>query len=130
MVVINLDPSAVLASLAEMKSRYQEAAAKGFAEAGQMIVDLFRRDWLSGRGGDGLGLNIQTGRLFQSIRSVTVVKGNVITSEVFNRGADYWYFHQHPEGGRHQYLYLEEAFQEDGGPIYEGQVDQALRAIA
>ena len=128
MVVINLNADAVLAEIATMRDRYHEAAAKGFAEAGQLIVDLFRNEWLSGRQG-GLGLNIQTGRLRQSVRSATVLRGNVITSEVFNRGAEYWHYHQHPEGGRPKYLYLEEAFEDDGTKLYESQLELALKAV-
>lgn len=130
MVVIYLDPTSVLAELAEMKGRFQEAVAQGFAEAGRKMVDIFRQDWLSGRGADGLGLNIVTGRLNQSVRSLTTVRPGQVESEIFNRGADYWWYHEHPEGSRHQYLHLEDTFETDGAPLYEDAIEQALRMVA
>lgn len=130
MVVVYVDTAPVLADLTEMKDRFQERIATGFAEAGQQVVDLFRNTWLSGRGSDGLGLNIVTGNLRQSIRSLTEIQPDAVVSEVFNRDADYWWYHEHPESGRHQYLHLEDAFTEDGGKLYESQIEQALKAVA
>lgn len=130
MVQVFIETEEVLASLNNMKGRYEDAIAKGFAEAGRLVVDLFRRDWLSGRSAGDLGLNIRTGRLHASLDSRSMVQGPHLTSDVFNQGADYWYFHQNPEGGRHKFLYLKEAFAEDGAKIYEGQVEQALRMVS
>lgn len=129
MIVIHIDSTPVLAQLADIQGRFQEAAARGFAEAGQKMVDLFRQNWLSGRS-DGLGLNIVTGRLNQSVRTVTTVGPGGVTSEVFNRDADYWWYHEHPENGRPQYLHLEDAFKTDGTPLYEDAIEQALRMVA
>jgi hypothetical protein len=117
-------------SLTEMADEFTGIMEKGMSQGGHQMVDIFRRDWLSGRGGDGLGLNIQSGRLNQSIRDVTTVNGQRITSEIFNRGATYWYYHQNPEGGRTKYLYLDESFQSDGDRIYGGQVEMAMGMIS
>ena len=130
MVVIYLDPNPILAELAEIKGRFQEAIAQGFAEAGRKMVDIFRHDWLSGRGADGLGLTIVTGILNQSVRSLTTIRPGGVTSEVFNRDADYWWYHEYPEGGHHQYLHLEDSFETVGGPLYEDAIEQALRMVA
>lgn len=126
MVVIHANSEEVIASLATLKGRYQEAAVKGFAEAGRMVVDLFRNDWLSGRQAGDIALNVQTGKLRDSIRSVTSERGPNITSEVFNRGAQYWEYHQTGTDRLPKRLYLLEAFEEDGAKLYAGQVEIAL----
>lgn len=130
MVLVHLDTAPLIAEIKDVRETIEERFARGFAEAGRMVVDLFRHEWLSGREADGLGLNIVTGRLFQSIRTVTTVRGNSLLSEVFNTGAPYWWYHENPEGGRHKYLYLQEAYLEDGGKLYESQIEQALGMVA
>lgn len=130
MVSVFINTEEILSSLQGMKGRYEEALAKGFADAGRLVVDLFRRDWLSGRTSGDLGLNIVTGRLHASLDSKTSIQGSRLTSDVTNQGAPYWFYHQNPEGGRHKFLYLDEAFQEDGSQIYVGQVEQALRMVS
>ena len=129
MIQIQFNTQDIIGALEDARDNYRASLEEGFAEAGRMVVDLFRQDWLSGRVG-GLGLNIQTGRLNQSVQSLTVVDGAKLTSIVYNRGAQYWEYHENPQDGRPQYLHLEEAFQSEGEKLYLSQVDLAMRQLA
>lgn len=130
MVRIFVNTEEVIASLATLRGRYQDAAVKGFAEAGRLVVELFRNDWLSGRQPGDIALNVQTGKLRDSIRSVTTHRGPSVTSEVFNRGAQYWEYHQTGTDSLPKRLYLLEAFEEDGAKIYAGQVEIAMGMLS
>ena len=130
MIQIQFNTQDVIGAMEDARDNYRASLEEGFAEAGRMVVDLFRQEWLSGRDGGGLGLNIQTGVLNQSVKSLTVVDGDKLTSIVYNRGAKYWEYHENPQGGRPQYLHLEEAFQEDGEKLYLSQVEMAMRQLA
>lgn len=129
MVVVHLNTDEVVADLISRKMEYREAMEKGFARAGAAIVDLFRHRWLSGRGSDDLGLNIRTGRLFQSIKSLTEINKDAIRSVVFNSNATYWEYHQLGQGVPKR-LYLEEAFEEDGGKLYTSEMELAFERLA
>jgi len=130
MLGFEMDIDSMVTTLVDMADEFTGLMQKGMSEGGHQMVDVIRQDWLSGRGGDGLGLNIVTGRLNQSIRDVTTINGEKITNEVFNRGAQYWWYHQNPEGGRTKYLYLDESFQTDGERIYSGQVEMAMGMVS
>lgn len=118
--------------VAEWRQAAEDAAGAlvaAFTRGGEAVVDLFRNQWLNGRRGDGLGLHQRTGNLFQSVDSATQREGGKIVSEVFNRGADYWWYHENPQGGRTQYLHLEEAFATDGAKLFTDSIEDALARI-
>ena len=128
MVQIFDNTAEVIASLQGRKEAYRQALEDGAAKAGVEIVELFRSEWLSGRQAGDLGLNIRTGRLYQSIKSLTIVDGTRVASQIYNTGAPYWAYHQDGDGVMKR-LYLEEAFQEDGERIYQGVVEAALERL-
>jgi len=130
MVVIYLETDALAAQLNGMKEDYRAALEEGFARAGRLIVDLFRNTQLSGRTPDDRGLNIRTGNLNQSVKSLTQISGSTITSLVYNEGAQYWEYHQTGTDRLPKRLYLEEAFQDDGAKLYTSEVEMALARLA
>ena len=130
MVVIFVDVEATAAELKGLKDAYQDALEAGFARASQAIADLFKDRWLSGRGSDDLGLNIRTGRLHDSIKSLTEVTPRGVRGVVFNTGAQYWEYHQLGTSTLPKRLFLLEAFQEDGTALYEAEAEKALASLA
>lgn len=130
MVVIHINTEEIAAELRSRGESYRETMERGLARAGAEVVDLFRRDWLSGRNTDDLGLNIRTGRLYQSIKSLTEIDGDILRGIVFNQGATYWHYHQTGTDRLPKRLYLEETFEEDGEKLYTSEVEMALEKVA
>lgn len=130
MVVVHINTDEVIAELRARGEEFREGIERGMARAGAAVVDLFRTRWLSGRGSDDLGLNIRTGRLYQSIRSLTEIDDATLRSVVFNSGAVYWYYHQTGTDRLPKRLFLEETFEEDGQALYASEISLALRGLA
>jgi hypothetical protein len=128
-VIVHVNTEEVIAELRGRVDGYRQALEQGFAKAGNEVVELFRSEWLSGRTSGDLGLNIRTGRLYQSVRSLTEVTQDRIVSQVFNRGAPYWHYHQTGTDRLPKRLYLEEAFEEDGESLYSKALEDAIRRL-
>lgn len=129
MIVINLDIGDLPQELESAKLEYQMALERGFAEASQTIVERFRANQLSGRTGADTGLNIRTGRLYQSIRSLTQTAVGFVRGIVFNQGAQYWAYHQDPDGQKKR-LFLEEDFETYGSILYQSKIELAFAKLA
>ncbi len=74
------------------KAQFIEDISQGFAKVGRDIAAILRDKWLSGRRRGDMGLNIISGRLHDSIQSITEVDGRETLSSIFNRDAKYWYW--------------------------------------
>ncbi len=126
--VENLD--AFIAYLEERKADYHAALEDGFSAVGREMRDLFRDGWLSGRHADDRGLNIRTGRLHDSIRNRTEARERDVRSVVFNRGANYWWYHAGNSDRLPTRFPAEEIFEAEGLPKYQDAFDFALSRLA
>lgn len=97
--------------------------------AGATQVERFRTEQLSGRTGGDMGLNQRTGNLHESMRSVTIVEDRLLVSEIYNRGARYWYYHQHGTATLKKRLRLDEDLSERGVPLYESEIERGLAQL-
>lgn len=109
--------------------RLLDAIARGFATVDQSIEDQFRNEQLSGRKADDTGLNIRTGTLHDSIKSVVEVADSQISGTVYNTDAPYWRYHQEPDGQKKR-LFLDEYFENQGLAAYTDVVESALAEMA
>ena len=130
MVVFHNNFQEVIAGLKADLEDYRATLEQGFAKAGRLLVDRFREQQLSGRSAGDMGLNIRTGNLFQSLRSLTEIEPRTIRSIIFNRGAQYWAYHQDGTGTLPKRLTLEEDFEDEGSKMFTRVVEQALEAWA
>jgi hypothetical protein len=129
MVLISTNAHILANQLHDLEENFLEAEEKGFAAAGHEIVERMKNEQLSGRTGGDMGLNIKTGRLHDSIKSLTTVDGGKVSSEVFNEGAAYWFYHQHGTPKLKKRLNLEEFFIGKGPEIYLSHVKMALQGL-
>lgn len=107
---------------------YRATLEERFASTGRRVNDWIRDNQFSGR---PPGLNIVTGNLHDSLHDVITVDRGMfsVESEVYNRGAPYWYYHEFPEGDRAQYLRINEFYQEKAREWYENDVKEAIEVL-
>lgn len=108
---------------------WRDRASRAMGQGGADVVEMFRKEQLSGRNGDDTGLNIRTGNLYNSLQSDVETIGNVITSTISNHDAKYWYYHQVGAGHNPKRLSFEELFQDRGLEIYENHLEAALAEV-
>jgi len=116
----------VAADLQNRVTAFKENVARGFARVDDKIVNQFRDEQLSGRKGDDTGLNIRTGRLHDSIKSLVEVAEAEITGVIFNTDAPYWKYHQYGEGHNPKRLGFDEYFEDQGLQAYTEAVESAF----
>jgi len=104
----------------------RDAITAGMSRVTDEMRDSIKDGQLSGRP----GLEIQTGNLYNSIKSKVEEKTKTVTGIVFNRKADYWWYHQYPEGGRHKYLNIDEYFELEGAEMVSEMVEDAMLEFA
>jgi hypothetical protein len=129
MLRLSVDTKALVAELQARARAFRRAGEAAMLRASEAVVALFRRKWLSGQTGADLGLNIRTQNLYNSLQANARQDGDALLGEVTNQGADYWWYHEHPQGGRPQRLHLEDDFQVEGEPLYVGELDRAMEAM-
>ena len=127
MIKIASEMSEAVNALRKFSDDIQQRIEIALDAAGGMIVEQFRADQLSGRRAPNYGLNKRTGNLYESLRNSTLQSGNRFTSEVYNRGAQYWYYHEFGTGFNPKRLWFEETFRKDGAEIYQTQLESALQ---
>jgi ClpP class serine protease len=126
---VSLQPvgwSAVADDLQNRVTEFRATVAAGFAGVDDGVVAHFKDDELSGRRADDTGLNIRTGRLHDSIKSLVEVADHQIAGIVYNTGARYWEFHQDGAGNNPKRLHFEEYFRSQGLAAYSDVVEGAL----
>lgn len=97
--------------------------------AGRTQVNRFKQEQLSGRTAGDMGLNQRTGNLHESLRDVTIVQERLLVSEIYNRGAQYWYVHQTGNGVLKKRLRFEEDLEENGVPLYLSEIERGLETL-
>lgn len=107
-------------------TEFKADVAAGFAKVDRQVEDQFRDEQLSGRHADDTGLNIRTGRLHDSIKSVVDVANDQIMATVYNTDAPYWEYHQDGAGHNPKRLFFEEYFTSQGLAAYTEVVEAAL----
>lgn len=124
MISITLDISGVTQALREFSDKVNTSLEIAMDVAGREIVEAFRADQLSGRRAPNYGLNRRTGNLYESLRSGVTGSGKKLTSEIYNRGAQYWYYHEFGMGYNPKRLWFEETFRKTD--IYQTNIEKAL----
>ena len=110
-------------------TEFKVTVASGFAVVDNQVVDQFKDEQLSGRHADDTSLNIRTGRLHDSIKSVVDVADDKISGTVFNTDAKYWEYHQDAAGHNPKRLFFEEYFTSHGLAAYTDVVEGALHEV-
>lgn len=130
MISISLDSSKLKDALRAFSDDVQTRLEIAMDMAGRAIVETFRADQLSGRRAPNYGLNRKTGNLYESLRSGVTGAGSKLTSEIYNRGAQYWYYHEHGMGFNPKRLWFEEVFRKAGPDFYSTEIEKALAGVA
>lgn len=130
MIIIQFNLDDVVEALEDRAQEYWEVIQTGFARAGQLMVARFQDQQLSGRHGDDTGLNIQSGNLRASLRSLTEIEGHEIRSMVENAGATYWQYHQTGTEKLPKRLFLKEDFAGEGSKLYTSEIELAFGRMA
>ena len=127
MMVFDFGP--VVEGLDKAGEEYRHALDIGFARAGLAMVHKFQDEQLSGRTAGDLGLNVVTGTLRDSLKSLVTTEADTVTAMVYNRGAMYWDYHQSGTDRLKKRLFFDEDWQDSGEKIFASQVDIAMDVI-
>lgn len=115
--------------LINLNEDWRDRASRAMSQGGADVVEMFRSEQLTRRGGDDMGLNIRTGRLFNSLQSDVEVIGSKVVSTIENHDAKYWYYHQVGAGHNPKRLTLEERFADRGMDIYRDHLSRVLDEV-
>ncbi len=126
MIQLTMDVSGILAGLEEKGAEFRDIVAHGFASASATIVERFQDDQLSGRP----GLNIKSGKLRDSIKSMVEIAQDQIKGIVKNEGATYWEYHQLGAGHNPKRLFFYEYFEDQGEKLYTSEIEMAFEKVA
>lgn len=124
--IVNMDE--VAQDMARIAYGAEDALERAMDVAGAAQRDRFRQEQMSGRTAGDMGLNVVSGNLRESLRYVTIVEEQKMTSEIYNRGGQYWYPHQEGEGVKKR-LMLEEDLEARGLPLYESEIERGLNEL-
>lgn len=126
---ISVDVSGVKDALAKFSANVAQSLEIAMDVAGRKIMETLKADQLSGRRAPNYGLNRRTGNLYESLRSGAYQKGNSFISEVYNRGAQYWEYHERAMGFNPKRLWFEEYFRKSGPDVYASEIEVALGRV-
>jgi hypothetical protein len=129
MIDINFNFEEMIQGLDEASGEYQNLLERGFARANLQIIHKFQDEQLSGRRSGDVGLNVRTGNLRDSLHSVVTVDSEAITATIYNRGADYWAYHQDGSDRLRKRLFIEEDFEDSGEKLYSSEIEIAMQAL-
>jgi len=130
MITIRFDIENLVQDADQKSKEFRDLLDEGFKAAGLQIVKQFQEGQLSGRYGTDIGLNIRTGNLRASIKSLVTTDSDTVNSVISNEGAQYWQYHQDGTDKLKKRLFFDEYFEDEGEKLYESSVDLALQAIA
>lgn len=126
---LNFEFNLLNGEIEDLSEEYKAALEKGFARAGMNLIYKFQDEQLSGRRSGDVGLNVRTGNLRDSLRSVVTVDSEAITNTIYNRGADYWAYHQDGSDRLRKRLFIEEDFEDSGAKLYTSEIEIAMQVI-
>lgn len=130
MMTLSFDFEALAEELKEAGEDYRDALDKGFQKAGLAMVHKFQDEQLSGRKAGDIALNVRTGNLRDSIKTLVKTQSDEVHGVVFNQGAQYWSYHQDGSERLKKRLFIEEDFEVSGEKLYSSAVEMALETLA
>lgn len=130
MMTLSFDFDALAEELKEAGEDYRGALDKGFQKAGLAMVHKFQDEQLSGRKAGDIALNVRTGNLRDSIKTLVKTQSDEVHGVVFNQGAQYWAYHQDGSERLKKRLFMEEDFEVSGEKLYSSAVEMALGTLA
>ena len=129
MMQLDFDWAALTADLDQAGEEYRAALDTEFQRAGLAMVHKFQDEQLSGRKSGDIALNVRTGNLRDSIKTMVTTQAEQVEGIVYNRGAQYWGYHQDGTERLKKRLFLEEDFEASGEKLYSSAVELAMDTL-
>jgi hypothetical protein len=129
MMELSFDWVTLNSELDKAGEEYREALDAGFQKAGISMVRKFQEEQLSGRKSGDIYLNVKTGNLRNSLRSMVTSQAGQVEGVVYNQGAQYWGYHQDGTEKHPKRLFIEEDFEVSGEKRYASAVDMAMDTL-
>lgn len=129
MMSFSFDFESLFQGLKDAGDEYREALDKGFQKAGLAMVHKFQDEQLSGRKSGDIALNVRTGNLRDSLKTVVTTQADEVQSLIYNQGAQYWAYHQDGSDRLKKRLFIEEDFEFSGEKMYTSAVEMAMDTL-
>lgn len=113
----------------QASEEYKAALDVGFQKASLAMVHKFQDEQLSGRRSGDIGLNVRTGNLRDSLKTLVTTQTGELKGLIFNQAAQYWAYHQDDSGRLKKRLFLEEDFELSGEKLYVSAVEMAMDTL-
>ena len=129
MMRLSFDWEALTKGLESASEDYKQALDIGFQKAGLAMVHKFQDEQLSGRKSGNIALNVRTGRLRDSLKTLVTTQTDEVHGLIYNQGAQYWAYHQDGSDRLKKRLFIEEDFEFSGEKMYTSAVEMAMDTL-
>ena len=129
MMSLSFDWEALTKDIEAASEDYKQALDIGFQKAGLAMVHKFQDEQLSGRKSGDIALNVRTGRLRDSLKTLVTTQTDEVHGLIYNQGAQYWAYHQDGSDKLKKRLFIEEDFEFSGEKMYTSAVEMAMDTL-